>query len=940
MQYIFVVDTSASMNAVFSDGLSALEVAKSGIEHFFKWELRKPDRRNRYALVTFDDSPLGFKALFKDAEHELLDCVRSLQATDLSNASQALASVFDLLSAHRLRSRMDVPGLGRFPGGHESTLIFWFTDGGRLSSAAGVADRISIPGLRIPGCEFFIEPFRWEQRLFTIVLQPDTIPLAQFVRPMSDAMGGDVWWINSARSMIRSMENCLGVRRHLAVAPAGPVSHIEGVSVVFERHPSCSAPPWPPERVQIHASFLSPRNFPIPEAFWPDSCVRPDGLRLPPRQAHPTILVLKRNESQGLLQDFPVDRFSMSSAGFLKELKDRRSNACWLLYVADSYKKKGPGHPFGFIKYRPATDSPNIYILPYNYPVLFKLLSDARSFQVGKVPDLWTRDFLAYLSDVPCYYWQPIKNALAHIRMPHLWPASAPIPPLVTRIAEHVDKAARLAGVGYDKLLAENVFDVPKDMLAGQLDAARRMLLEPGQQLSSLKRKLTQRELDDLHSVPIARMGDYAHAMERTRPLRNALEDEAEAAERERTLFGNPYARRKRKLLLPAKPSEPMSPGSPQPPAGSSSGMLGKIEEEVSMDEAAEEASQLGDDIQPQAPVPPTSAPVRWRPRTTKAPKPFSRHRLPGLSGVPSPAIVVPQFKRISWRMLEAGDFDLAVHLRSVRSLPHKMGDGEREAATLAHSPPRAVPEEPAPAQPSQPGVQMLTPPPSVSSGDMDEAKDEFDLLPEEVLMQSIIEPEPPQIGKQEAETPTSVPRQETTSIAVRPATGDGGGMGGIEQAIQRLGARVVVRQTSTPQPLSMHGSADNGAATQNAASSSMETSVPSAVAAAPEPPQPSQSVLVDKDRVPPPPSRRTGVLAADWGGFVEHAHRMLMQWPGAFKEADVRASGLELVHAAWMPREQQRRRLAYLSKISRNMRYKALATHIDGLLVAVVAAS
>nr|KAJ3409173.1 Integrator complex subunit 6 [Polyrhizophydium stewartii] len=228
MQYIFVVDTSASMNAVFSDGLSALEVAKSGIEHFFKvrshhfdvrsalppqrphppvadrcrpdapalfaalqWELRKPDRRNRYALVTFDDSPLGFKALFKDAEHELLDCVRSLQATDLSNASQALASVFDLLSAHRLRSRMDVPGLGRFPGGHESTLIFWFTDGGRLSSAAGVADRISIPGLRIPGCEFFIEPFRWEQRLFTIVLQPDTIPLAPFVRPMSDAMGGE-----------------------------------------------------------------------------------------------------------------------------------------------------------------------------------------------------------------------------------------------------------------------------------------------------------------------------------------------------------------------------------------------------------------------------------------------------------------------------------------------------------------------------------------------------------------------------------------------------------------------------------------------------------------------------------------------------------------------------------------------------------------------------
>ncbi|ORY41888.1 DEAD/H box polypeptide 26B [Rhizoclosmatium globosum] len=86
MIYVFVVDTSASMNQVFSHGLSYLDCAKSGIEHFFQWEQRRSDRKgNKYVLIDYSDPPGCIKAGVHDSIPQLLLQLKTLNATDISN---------------------------------------------------------------------------------------------------------------------------------------------------------------------------------------------------------------------------------------------------------------------------------------------------------------------------------------------------------------------------------------------------------------------------------------------------------------------------------------------------------------------------------------------------------------------------------------------------------------------------------------------------------------------------------------------------------------------------------------------------------------------------------------------------------------------------------------------------------------------------------------
>jgi hypothetical protein len=84
MIYAFLVDTSVSMNAPFSDSFSYIDAAKAAIEIFFKWELRNTNHsNNRYLLRTYgkDDVPS-----VTQNPHEVLEKVRGLNAWDHSDA--------------------------------------------------------------------------------------------------------------------------------------------------------------------------------------------------------------------------------------------------------------------------------------------------------------------------------------------------------------------------------------------------------------------------------------------------------------------------------------------------------------------------------------------------------------------------------------------------------------------------------------------------------------------------------------------------------------------------------------------------------------------------------------------------------------------------------------------------------------------------------------
>lgn len=53
-KFCFVLDTSASMNRLFSKNLSYFEAAKAAIEHFVKFDMKRPNRENRFILATYD----------------------------------------------------------------------------------------------------------------------------------------------------------------------------------------------------------------------------------------------------------------------------------------------------------------------------------------------------------------------------------------------------------------------------------------------------------------------------------------------------------------------------------------------------------------------------------------------------------------------------------------------------------------------------------------------------------------------------------------------------------------------------------------------------------------------------------------------------------------------------------------------------------------------
>ncbi|KAG7261947.1 hypothetical protein CRUP_007006, partial [Coryphaenoides rupestris] len=134
---LFLIDTSASMNQRTHLGTTYLDIAKGAVETFMKLRGRDPaSRGDRYMLVNFEDVPLGIK--------------------------------------------------GRNPFFLEPSIIVAITDGNKLTGGSGVQDELHLPlTTPLPGSELTKEPFRWDQRLFSLVLR---IPGHASVEP--EPLGG------------------------------------------------------------------------------------------------------------------------------------------------------------------------------------------------------------------------------------------------------------------------------------------------------------------------------------------------------------------------------------------------------------------------------------------------------------------------------------------------------------------------------------------------------------------------------------------------------------------------------------------------------------------------------------------------------------------------------------------------------------------------------
>ncbi|KAH7481872.1 hypothetical protein KRP22_011165 [Phytophthora ramorum] len=459
MLVTFVLDTSASMNQSTSSGMTLLDYAKSAVERFVK-RVRDPSRRYQHHFMLLSCGREGHKKSGKNGDsaaytgrvrvgwdqstnkEAFLRELKNLRATDLSDVGAALRQAFELMNQIRLQFNWDSYALGRTPWNTNVSVCVLLTDATLLSNSDGlVQDALTIAPSSAVGAELTYEPFRWDQRLFTVALKLSAsmnglktqAAVPADLMALSEATGGMLYMPTSKSAVEQSMDQII-------------LKLKAGAVVKFKCEAAEGEAEFPVTR-NIVAPILSGKEYcwPLAEAFWLDR----NTAALPTREAHPTLLYCRTVENaieaatSHMLLDtlkFPADHYVLEMP--LNPTPGRGQR--WLVYVQGSKGDGRLGDPVGMLRSPtsgPSVSSSNavLVLLPYNYPKLFSLLvevarvyqasgqninsaSGAWMFQSKAMPSSWREAFSAYLSGCPLYYYAPLKKALRKYNLHEMVP--------------------------------------------------------------------------------------------------------------------------------------------------------------------------------------------------------------------------------------------------------------------------------------------------------------------------------------------------------------------------------------------------------------------------------------------------------------------------------------------------------------------------------------
>lgn len=449
---VFLIDTSASMfQRTYIGGRNTiLDVAKSAVETFVKIRQRNMDSRNdRYMLLTFEEYPNNIKAGWKENLATFMNELKNLQSCSMTTMGMAVKQAFDILNINRMTSGIDTYGQGRCPFFLETAIIVLITDGGKLTNATGVHEDFSLPmHLPIPGCELTREPFRWDQRLFALVLRLSGTPAIDRdiglvpsdnnpIDMMCDVTGGRSYCITSHRmlnqcidSLVQKVQN--GVVIHFEKVGPDPPPPIfdknedgkdEGGMTKEEWLETMQNPPntsWRNCRKMIYVPKPMPKTFfmgfwPIPESFWPELTTSV----LPGRLAHPNVRFTCTSQEPLVIENLPFDKYELEPSPLTQYILSRKQpKTCWQVFVANSYKNSEVGHPFGYLKASTNLTCVNLFVMPYNYPVLLPLLDELSKIHRWKPTQEWRNQFQNYMRTLPAYYAAPLRKALTRMGTP------------------------------------------------------------------------------------------------------------------------------------------------------------------------------------------------------------------------------------------------------------------------------------------------------------------------------------------------------------------------------------------------------------------------------------------------------------------------------------------------------------------------------------------
>ncbi|XP_047612388.1 integrator complex subunit 6 isoform X2 [Phacochoerus africanus] len=552
---LFLIDTSASMNQRSHLGTTYLDTAKGAVETFMKLRARDPaSRGDRYMLVTFEEPPYAIKAGWKENHATFMNELKNLQAEGLTTLGQSLRTAFDLLNLNRLVTGIDNYGQGRNPFFLEPAIIITITDGSKLTTTSGVQDELHLPlNSPLPGSELTKEPFRWDQRLFALVLRlPGTmsveseqltgVPLDDSaITPMCEVTGGRSYSVCSPRMLNQCLESLVqkvqsGVVINFEKAGPDP-------SPVEDGQPDISRPfgsqPWHSCHKLIYVrpnpkTGVPIGHWPVPESFWPDQ----NSPTLPPRTSHPVVKFSCTDCEPMVIDKLPFDKYELEPSPLTQFILERKSpQTCWQVYVSNSAKYSELGHPFGYLKASTALNCVNLFVMPYNYPVLLPLLDDLFKVHKAKPTLKWRQSFESYLKTMPPYYLGPLKKAVRMMGAPNL-------------IADSMEYGLSYSVISYLKKLSQqdlkpqtfrNAYDIPRRNLLDHLTRMRSNLLK------STRRFLKGQDEDQVHSVPIAQMGNYQEYLKQVpSPLRELDPDQP----RRLHTFGNPFKLDKKGMMI------------------------------------------------------------------------------------------------------------------------------------------------------------------------------------------------------------------------------------------------------------------------------------------------------------------------------------------------------------------------------------------------------
>nr|XP_021484049.1 integrator complex subunit 6-like isoform X4 [Meriones unguiculatus] len=299
-----------------------------------------------------------------------------------------------------------------------------------------------------------------------------------------------------------------------------------------------------------------------------------------------------------VIDKLPFDKYELEPSPLTQYILERKSpHTCWQVFVTSSAKYNELGYPFGYLKASTTLTCVNLFVMPYNYPVLLPLLDDL--FKVHKLkPNLkWRQAFDSYLKTLPPYY------LITKLESERILASVGKKPPqeIGIKVKNHSGSGLPLAhNRNFRKLLKEiigestprltelntkefagfqigllnkdlkpqtyrNAYDIPRRGLLDQLTRMRSNLLKT-------RKFIVGQDEDSLHSVPVAQMGNYQEYLKMlASPLREIDPDQPKRLH----TFGNPFKQDKKGMMIdeadefvvgtqnkvkrPGEPNSPMS---------------------------------------------------------------------------------------------------------------------------------------------------------------------------------------------------------------------------------------------------------------------------------------------------------------------------------------------------------------------------------------------